>query len=66
MNLNFDTTAVIAAVVGAVCGYLFGEQMRPKDHPLVAHVRQLIRSREKQTKQVDVSEELKKLMGGGA
>ncbi|MFZ9794064.1 MAG: hypothetical protein ACO3F3_17190 [Gemmataceae bacterium] len=60
----FDINMIITAVVGAVVGYFLGEKKKPKDHPLVAHVRQLIREKEKQTKQVDVSEELKKLLGG--
>lgn len=64
MNLNFDTTAVIAAVVGAVCGYLFADRRKAKDHPLVNHVRQMLKDKEKQSKEINVTDELKKLIGG--
>jgi len=37
--MNFDTTTLVTALVGAVCGYLFAEKSRPADHPLIALVR---------------------------
>ncbi|MFZ9794199.1 MAG: hypothetical protein ACO3F3_17880 [Gemmataceae bacterium] len=62
--MNFDTTAILAAVAGAVAGYLFAERSKPREHPLLALVRQKLRDREKQSKEVNVEEELKKLIGG--
>jgi len=62
--MNFDTTTLVTALVGAVCGYLFAEKSRPADHPLIALVRQRLKERDKQSKEVNIDEELKKLIGG--
>lgn len=62
--MNIDPTAIVAAVLGAVTGYFFAERSKPRDHPLVSKVRQMLREKEKVSKEVDVKEELKKLLGG--
>ena len=53
-----------AAVLGALVGWFLANNSKPKDHPVVEAVRKLISDQKKKAKEIDLSEELKKLMEG--
>jgi hypothetical protein len=58
--------SLITLVIGAVCfagGWIARETCRPKDHPIIDGVRKLLAQKAKESKVIDVEEELKKLKG---
>jgi hypothetical protein len=58
--------SLITLVIGAACfagGWIARETCRPKDHPIIDGVRKLLAQKAKESKVIDVEEELKKLKG---
>ena len=59
--MNILTIAI--ALAGFAGGWIARETCRPKDHPIIDAVRKLLAQKAKESKQIDVEEELKKLKG---
>lgn len=54
---------IAAAIAGFAGGWIARETCRPKDHPIIDGVRKLLAQKAKESKVIDVEEELKKLKG---
>lgn len=55
---------LIAGGLGLFVGYFLAQNNKPKEHPLLAAIRSRLKEREKKNKEINVDEEIKKLMGG--
>jgi hypothetical protein len=54
---------IAIAIAGFAGGWIARETCRPKDHPIIDGVRKLLAQKAKESKVIDVEEELKKLKG---
>jgi hypothetical protein len=58
--------SIITIAIAIACfagGWIARETCRPKDHPIIDGVRKLLAQKAKESKVIDVEEELKKLKG---
>lgn len=58
--------SLITIACGCACffgGWVAREVCRPKDHPIIDGVKKLLAAKAKESKVIDVEEELKKLKG---
>lgn len=54
---------IVFAIAGFAGGWIARETCRPKDHPIIDAVRKLLAQKAKESKEINVEEELKKLKG---